>query len=258
MNSAKYVVDSVDDLAPQLANNRAYWLGWGSTSAVDDDLPIYRSDLRHGMLNGVLRARGIDLATAVSRAREALAGTSWMWWYHPLDSDVAVADLLVHRGATLAGTVPLMAARLDDVPEVPVPSGVRLEPARTNGDLAAFARTYLVPNGMTMTDADAAAQVEISRDGRLDDQLRYVAWFGDEPVACGALSISHGVAGIYNMATIAAFEGRGIGTALAVELLTQARRRGLKVATLTASPRGALVYRRLGFDAVSEYRLFSF
>jgi ribosomal protein S18 acetylase RimI-like enzyme len=257
VNSENHVVDSVDDLAPQLANNRAYWLGWGSTSAVDDDLPIYRSDLPHGMLNGVLRTRGIDIGTAVSRAREALAGTSWMWWYHPLDSDVAVADLLLARGATLAGAVPLMAARLDDVPEVPVPSGVRLEPAGTNEELAAFARTYLVPNGMSPADADAAARVEIARDGRLDDQLRYVAWVADQPVACGALSVSHGVAGIYNMATIAGFEGRGIATALTAELLTRARRRGLKVATLTASPRGALVYRRLGFDVVSEYRLFS-
>ncbi|MEU8819957.1 GNAT family N-acetyltransferase [Actinoplanes sp. NPDC048796] len=257
MNTPPPIVDSVDDLAPQLANNRAYWLGWGSSSDVDDELPIYRSDLPHAMLNGVLRARGVDIDAAVGRARQALKGTGWLWWYHPVDSDADVADLLVARGATLAGAVPLMAARLADVPDIAAPAGVRIEPARTDGELAAFARTYLVPNGLTMDEADAAAEVERARDDRFDDQHRYLAWIGDEPVACGALSISHGVAGVYNMATRAEYESRGIATALAVRLLREARGRGLKVATLTASARGALVYRRLGFTNVSEYQLFS-
>lgn len=257
MDTENPVVDAVDDLAPQLANNRAYWLGWGSTSEVDDKLPIYRSNLPHGMLNGVLRARGIDIDTAVAQATAALTGTSWLWWYHPVDSDADVVDLLLARGATRAGTVPLMAARLADVPDVPAPADVRIEPARTDDDLAAFARTYLAPNGMTMAQAEAAAEVEIARDGRLENQHRYLAWIGDEPVACGALSISHGVAGVYNMATRAEFESRGIATALAVRLLDEARQRGLQVATLTASPRGARVYRRLGFTDVSEYQLLS-
>ncbi|MEV4349835.1 GNAT family N-acetyltransferase [Actinoplanes sp. NPDC049596] len=251
------MVDSIDDLAPQLANNRAYWLGWGSDSDVDAELPIYRSDLPHGMLNGVLRARDIDIDTAVSRAREALAGTSWLWWYHGVDSDTDVADLLVARGATRVGTVPVMAARLADVPDVPAPAGVRIEPAQTGEELAAFAATYLVPNGMSTDQAAAATKVEIARDSRYEQQHRYVAWIGDEPVACGALSVSHGVAGVYNMATKAEFESRGIATALAVRLLRDARRQGLKVATLTASARGAVVYRRLGFADVSEYQLFS-
>nr|WP_221382196.1 GNAT family N-acetyltransferase [Actinoplanes polyasparticus] len=258
MNSLTSVVSSVRDLAPQLANNRAYWLGWGSADDTDADLPIYRSGLRHGLLNCVLRARGIDIDTAVRRAREALEGTSWLWWNHPVDSDPDVADLLLDRGASLAGVVPVMAARLDGVPAVPAPDGVRIEQARTEAELAAFAATYPVPNGMSAADADATTEVELARDGRREEQLRYVAWSGDRPVACGALSISHGVAGIYNMATIAEFEGRGIATALAAELLREARGRGLKVAALTASPRGAMVYRRLGFEQVSEYRLFGF
>jgi GNAT superfamily N-acetyltransferase len=258
VNSSTSVIHAIDDLAPQLANNRAYWLGWGSTDDDTANLPIYRSGLRHGLLNGVLRARGIDIDVAVRRAREALSGTSWMWWNHPLDSDPDVAGRLLDRGATEVGTVPVMAAELTGVPDVPVPAGVRIERARTTAELAAFASTYLLPNGMTAADADAATDVEIARDDRHEEQLRYVAWFGDRPVACGALSMSHGVAGIYNMATIAEFEGRGIATALAAELLREARERGLRVATLTASPRGALVYRRLGFEKVSEYRLLSF
>jgi predicted acetyltransferase len=69
--------------------------------------------------------------------------------------------------------------------------------------------------------------------------------------------ISHGVVGIYVMSTVAEYRGRGIATAMTAELLRAAWERGLRVATLTASPRGERVYRRLGFQTVADYRLFS-
>jgi len=256
MTSSLPMADSLHDLPPQLANNRAYWLGWGSTDDVHADLPIYRTDLRNGMLNGVLRARNVDIDDAVRRARTALDGTSWLWWYNPGDSDSDVADQLVDRGAVQAAAVPIMAARLRDKPVVPQPPGLRIELARTPEALAAFASVYPIPNGMTEADVAATTAVELARESRHELQLRYVAWLAEVPVACGALSISNGVAGIYNMATVAAYESRGIATALAAELLGEAHERGLKIATLTASARGAHIYRRLGFEDVSEYRLY--
>lgn len=256
MTSSSPVVASVHELPPQLANNRAYWLGWGSDDDIHADLPIYRTGLRNGMLNGVLRARGVDIDDAVGRARAALDGTSWLWWYNAGDSDVDVAGQLLERGAVEVATIPVMAARLGDKPVVPRPDGLRIEPATSPAALTAFAGIYPVPNGMTSDDVPATTAVELARDGRHELQLRYVAWLSDVPVACGALSISNGVAGIYNMATVAAYEGRGIATALAAELLGEARERGLRVATLTAGARGAQIYRRLGFTDVSAYRLF--
>jgi GNAT superfamily N-acetyltransferase len=256
MTPTEPIVTSIQDLPPQLANARAYWLGWGSSDDVDAALPIYRTGLPNGMLNGVLRARGIDVGTAVRTAREALDGTRWLWWNHPGDSDPDVADLLVEHGASEVGQVPVMAADLRDVPAVPVPDGLRIAEARTTAELTAMATVYPVPNGMTEADIDAVTAVELARGDRYDEQLRYVAWMDDRPVACGALSVSHGVAGIYNMATRAEYESRGIATALAAELLRQATARGLRIATLTASPRGGLVYKRLGFETVSSYRLF--
>ncbi len=256
MTSSSLDTELINDLPPQLANNRAYWLGWGSDDDVLSDLPIYRSGLPQGMLNGVLRARDVNIDTAIQRARAALDGTSWLWWYNPADSDPGVADELLERGAVEVGTVPIMAARLRGKPVVPLPQGVRIEQARTASALKAFASIYPVPNGMTTADVDATTAVELARNGRHELQLRYVAWLGDVPVSCGALSISNGVAGIYNMATVAEYERRGIAAALAAELLAEAHEQGIPVVTLTASPRGARIYQRLGFQNVSEYRLF--
>ena len=141
-----------------------------------------------------------------------------------------------------------MAAGLREKPIVPRPQGLRIEQARTASALTAFAGVHPVPNGMTAAEAEATTAVELARDGRHELQLRYVAWLGDAPAACGAPSISNGVAGIYNMATVAEYENCGIATAPAAELLGEARERGIQVVALTASPRGARVSRRPGSE----------
>jgi predicted acetyltransferase len=58
------------------------------------------------------------------------------------------------------------------------------------------------------------------------------------------------VAGIFAVATLAEARRRGIGTALTLVPLLEARRRGYRVSTLQATPMGFPVYRRLGFREV--------
>lgn len=41
--TVRSTVKAIDELAPQLANCRAYWLGWGTAGRGDDDLAHYRS-----------------------------------------------------------------------------------------------------------------------------------------------------------------------------------------------------------------------
>jgi ribosomal protein S18 acetylase RimI-like enzyme len=79
----------------------------------------------------------------------------------------------------------------------------------------------------------------------------YVAYAGGEPVSCAMTLVSHGVCGIFYVATVESARRRGLGEALT----RTATRAG--AAWLGASEIGAALYRRIGFEdlgtAMVEY-----
>jgi GNAT superfamily N-acetyltransferase len=83
----------------------------------------------------------------------------------------------------------------------------------------------------------------------------YIGKVGDEPVGVSMLFLSGGVAGIYLVAVLPRFRGRGIGSALTLVPLNEARDAGYGVAVLQASDQGEMMYRNLGFR---EYCRFDY
>ena len=75
----------------------------------------------------------------------------------------------------------------------------------------------------------------------------YLALLNGKPVGTSQLFLSRGVAGIYNVSCIPEARGRGIGTAITLALLLEARQMGFRIGILQASSRGYGIYRRLGF-----------
>jgi hypothetical protein len=68
-----------------------------------------------------------------------------------------------------------------------------------------------------------------------------------EPVACAQLLLSHGIAGVYYVGTLARARGRGLAE-LATRLVTNLGfELGAPVVTLQASPMGEPIYRRMGY-----------
>ncbi|RPI01183.1 MAG: N-acetyltransferase [Ignavibacteriae bacterium] len=76
----------------------------------------------------------------------------------------------------------------------------------------------------------------------------YLALLDGKPVGTSQLFLSEGVAGIYNVSCIPEARGQGIGSAITLAPLLEARRMRYRIGILQASQQGYSVYRRLGFQ----------
>ena len=76
----------------------------------------------------------------------------------------------------------------------------------------------------------------------------FVAYLGTEPVACAMTLVSHGVSGVFYVATVEHARRRGLGDALTRMAARAGFEMGARAAWLGASEMGAGLYRRIGFQ----------
>jgi len=151
-----------------------------------------------------------------------------------------------------------MGVALADLPEtLPLPDGVTIERVRDVETLAHWVRTSFEGFGMPPSGAGAELAA-FTRDDLNDNAAAhyYLARLHGEPVATSALTPAAGVAGIFAVATLEAARGRGIGTAVTLAPLLDARDGGYCVGVLQASEMGYPVYARMGFSEQFRYRVY--
>lgn len=90
----------------------------------------------------------------------------------------------------------------------------------------------------------------------LDVEL-YVGYIDGEPVTTSALIYTHGVAGIYNVATIDAHRKKGLGEAMTWHGVRRGRELGCLFSSLQASDMGKPIYERMGYRVVTTYPTFT-
>lgn len=80
------------------------------------------------------------------------------------------------------------------------------------------------------------------------DQFRWmVAFLDGRPVGTGLSYSDKGVCGLYMIATVASYRGRGVGTRITSELVRQAMATGDRQFVLHATELGSRIYEKLGF-----------
>ena len=84
----------------------------------------------------------------------------------------------------------------------------------------------------------------------------YLALLDGIPVATSQLFTSAGVAGIYNVTCLPEARNQGVGTAVVLAPLIEARDMGYQVGILQASSMGYNVYRRIGFQDFGKLSLY--
>jgi hypothetical protein len=201
-----------------------------------------------GAMNCAARIdRAVAPAEALARAaRFFVARDRGFSWYlrDPVDGDLAHAAAAA--GLATIATMPWMTIDRP-IAEAPLPDGVLLrfaeKDARVSDDAVAIrAEAYeslALPPAITESlfsarTADPATRV-------------VVAYAGDVAAATAMLLPSHGVAGVYWVATVKAMRGRGLGEACTRTVTNAGLAAGARFASLQASPMGAPIYTRLGY-----------
>lgn len=131
------------------------------------------------------------------------------------------------------------------------PSGLSIKPVDDTEALKVWIQTLVAGFGMP---AEWERDIyNIFESLGLDLPLRnYTAYMDGKPVATSSLFLAAGVAGIMFVSTLPEARGKGIGAAMTLAPLYDAREMGYRVGILQSSDMGYRVYRRLGFQELCK------
>jgi GNAT superfamily N-acetyltransferase len=212
------------------------------------------SDIPYPVFNIVARTQlapdKVDAAIEEVIARCKARNVPTLWITGP---NTRPADLGVHlnaHGFAITGNPVGMAADLHSLPELdPAPPGLVVKLVTEMATL----RQWIEVSNRVFERPDFAGQAFMDVFSSLGLGARfplqhYIGWLNGEPVAASTLFMGAGVAGIYDVATVPEARQRGIGTAMTLTPLLEARARGYRVGVLHALALGIGVYHRLGFQ----------
>jgi GNAT superfamily N-acetyltransferase len=207
--------------------------------------------------NAAFRTGDVGAEELVARAQSFFDARGrgfsvWMRAGVPDDDDIAEAA----RAAGLEPVFEMPEMVLESrAEERSLPAGVELRQVEDAADADRFwqiATSAYADNGFP---PEIFSYYEDHSGLVADNAATFVAELDGKPVGIAMTIVSHGVAGIYWVGTLAEARGRGIGEAVTAAAVNAGLDLGGEVVSLQASPMGEPVYRRMGFETIYRYRL---
>jgi ribosomal protein S18 acetylase RimI-like enzyme len=233
----------------------------GAELVEDERLSLHHAFPTNPMFKGVWAPR-LDSDELHTAAEEALAwhrerGSPYVyWWAGPSAEPADLGSGVVHHGfepfeLDAPGQVADL-AHLDWGALARVPTGFAASGVEDESALEMFARTFV--QAFEVPEWAGRAWVDATRSfGIADAPWRmYVGWLDGRPVSTNMLFFGAGVATVFAIGTVPDARGRGIGAAITLHGLADARERGYRYAVLFATEKGAPVYRRIGFRDAAD------
>jgi ribosomal protein S18 acetylase RimI-like enzyme len=231
---------------------------WPRAEVHDDpDMLWTITDIPFAMFNHVLRTQlelhNVDAAIEAAIARCTSRNVPMRWHIGPTTRPANLGKALEAHGFTgSTRSTSGMAVDLLALNEgLLAPPGLTIDQVGDTKTLKRFC--YVAFSMFEWPDfvIDALLDYYLSLGlGAQSPRRYYIGWLKGEPVATSELVLGAGVAGIYNVATVPEARRQGIGTAMTLAPLREARALGYRVGVLGAGVRNesALgVYHNIGF-----------
>jgi GNAT superfamily N-acetyltransferase len=170
------------------------------------------------------------------------------WWTEASAQKAQLEKLLLAHGLVFNEGGTGMAADLMALPaNLPTAADLTVVPVENEEKLKQWA--HIVTIGFGLPAWSETIWSALFADLVFEFPLRnYLAILNGQPVGASQLFLGAGVAGIYNVASLPEARGQGVGTAVTLAPLLEARALGFRISILQASHLGYNVYRRLGFQ----------
>jgi GNAT superfamily N-acetyltransferase len=144
--------------------------------------------------------------------------------------------------------------RMNEAVMTQTPPGFVITSVQSEADLQDFKRVLVTAYEMPAKMADGWVQAALALGIERTPWQMLVGRLDGEAVATNMLFVGGGVAGIFGVATVPEARGKGIGAAISLAPLLQARALGVRYAALFATEMAIRVYERIGFQ-LTDVRL---
>jgi ribosomal protein S18 acetylase RimI-like enzyme len=206
------------------------------------------------MFKGVWRTRlaadEVDVAIEERLAWYRARNTPYIfWWIGPGTEPADLPERLLRHGfdGNIVGD-PGMGVDLYQLNEdIRIPAGFTIKRVADPTALAEWRDVFCVSFEIPLFAAQAWVDATLATGFAEAPWQLYVGYLNGWPVATNILFNGGGAAGLYGIGAVPEVRGQGIGAAITLQPLLDAREQGYHVGVLFATRMGVPVYRRLGF-----------
>jgi ribosomal protein S18 acetylase RimI-like enzyme len=238
---------------------------WPQAEVHDDpDMLWSITNIPFPLFNSVFRARldaqNVDAIIEATLRRYGTRNVPMLWWTGPTTRPRNLgAYLEAHGLINEEGDSPGMAVDLQALTEnLNRPLGLEVEMVSDAESLRKWSEVLIAAAPMPEFVAKPMFDLCVSLGfGKTSPLRNYSGRLNGEVIATSSLFLDGGVAGIYNVTTLPKARRQGIGTAMTLEPLCDARALGYRVGVLTSSELGVGVYRKLGFEEYCKIGQYS-
>lgn len=227
----------------------------------EDMIRIVSPGIPNGLTNTVLRCRfsAANADNVIDETNEYFyaRGVVPYWRLCPGDLPTDLEARLTKKGLSLEAEEPAMAVELGKLyQDVRAPNGFMIErvtDAATMKDKHIWINQFGMGKSLGTLLMDMFSAYGFDADS---DWQHYIGLLNGKPVSCASAFYAAGVAGIYAVITLPEARRQGIGAAMTLQALLDAREKGYHVGVLQSSEMGYNVYRRLGFETCFKIKTF--